>query len=121
MRAAVRIRQRERSLTCHRTPRRRTDVSVFRPVPAARNPALTWHKRQGRFRAIKNQRGLIRWFFDEKRLAAMVRKLERASGIEPPSDPWQGPVLPLNHARNAWKQPGHHIKNGPQLHASAAD
>ena len=26
--------------------------------------------------------------------------LERASGIEPPSRPWEGHILPLNHARD---------------------
>ncbi len=26
---------------------------------------------------------------------------ERAMGIEPTSEPWQGPVLPLNHARSS--------------------
>src|SRR3989338_4713664 len=35
----------------------------------------------------------------DKLSIVIIFKLERAKGIEPSSDPWQGPVLPLNHAR----------------------
>ena len=35
----------------------------------------------------------------KKRAFIALRNLERAKGIEPSSLPWQGSVLPLNHAR----------------------
>ena len=36
---------------------------------------------------------------NERKLLKM--KMERVKGIEPSSEPWQGPILPLNHTRES--------------------